>query len=157
MTEPVLLIRLADNDDDFIVGLLPRLVDFPLPSWRRQRECLDGIGKDLAAHLDEASSGHFLFVAEDAGGERVGFIELQKTRDFFTGKSNCHINNIAVAAACERRGVGRALLEHAERWAREHGCALMTLAVFPGNERARALYEACGYGADLLRLAKPLA
>ena len=32
----------------------------------------------------------------------------------------------------------------------------MTLAVFPGNERARALYEASGYTPDLLRLAKPV-
>jgi GNAT superfamily N-acetyltransferase len=52
--------------------------------------------------------------------------------------------------------VARALLAHAEDWAREHQCQLLTLAVFPGNERARALYEAAGYGTDLLRLAKPL-
>jgi RimJ/RimL family protein N-acetyltransferase len=32
----------------------------------------------------------------------------------------------------------------------------VTLAVFPGNERARALYEAAGYATDLLRLAKPV-
>jgi len=62
----------------------------------------------------------------------------------------------AVAAAHEGQGVGRALLAHAERWAREHGCALLTLAVLPGNTRARALYEAAGFDTDLLRLAKPL-
>jgi hypothetical protein len=28
--------------------------------------------------------------------------------------------------------------------------------VFPGNEGARALYEASGYATDLLRLAKPV-
>jgi len=32
----------------------------------------------------------------------------------------------------------------------------VTLAVFPGNERARAIYESAGYAADLLRLAKPV-
>jgi GNAT superfamily N-acetyltransferase len=47
-------------------------------------------------------------------------------------------------------------LAHAEEWAREHHCQLVTLAVFPGNERARALYEATGYAPDLLRLAKPV-
>jgi hypothetical protein len=32
----------------------------------------------------------------------------------------------------------------------------MTLAVFPGNARARAVYEHAGYGIDLLRMVKPL-
>jgi GNAT superfamily N-acetyltransferase len=47
-------------------------------------------------------------------------------------------------------------MAHAEDWAREHRCTLLTLAVFPGNESARALYEADGFGVDLLRLAKPV-
>jgi GNAT superfamily N-acetyltransferase len=41
-------------------------------------------------------------------------------------------------------------------WARRNGCRFMTLGVFPGNERARALYERHGYGVELLRMAKPL-
>ncbi|MEO9078583.1 MAG: GNAT family N-acetyltransferase, partial [Rhodanobacter sp.] len=43
-----------------------------------------------------------------------------------------------------------------ETWAREHQCRMVTLAVFPGNQRARDLYEASGYATDLLRLAKPV-
>jgi RimJ/RimL family protein N-acetyltransferase len=45
-------------------------------------------------------------------------------------------------------------LAHAQAWAREHHCQLVTLAVFPGNEGARALYEATGYAPDLIRLAQ---
>jgi hypothetical protein len=47
-------------------------------------------------------------------------------------------------------------MTHAEEWAREHHCALVTLAAFPGNERALAMYASCGYGTDLLRLVKPV-
>lgn len=150
------LIRLAEDDDDFILGLAPRFVDFPLPAWRRRHECIAGIRRELSRHLEEQPPNSFLFVAEDEGGEPVGFIHLQKTQDFFTGQTNGHIADLAVARGHEGRGVGQALLAHAEAWAREHRCALLTLAVFPGNERARALYEAAGYGIDLLRLAKPL-
>jgi ribosomal protein S18 acetylase RimI-like enzyme len=32
----------------------------------------------------------------------------------------------------------------------------MTLSVFPGNARARALYERQGYGVELLRMTKAL-
>ncbi|MDE1895062.1 MAG: GNAT family N-acetyltransferase [Pseudomonadota bacterium] len=156
MTAPSLLIRLAEDDDDFILSLVPRFADFPLPPWRRRHECIEGIRDDLLKHLDEQPANSFLFVAEDAAGERVGFIHLQRTADFFTGRSNCHISDLAVAPAHEGRGVGKALLAHAEAWARAHHCQLVTLAVFPGNTRARELYAAGGYGEDLLRLAKPV-
>jgi ribosomal protein S18 acetylase RimI-like enzyme len=156
MPDMPLLIRLAEDDDDFILALVPRFVDFTLPPWRRRHECIEGIRGDLRRHLDDQPPNHFLFVAEDADGQRVGFIELQKTQDFFTGRTNCHVNNLAVAPAHEGRGVAKALLAHAESWAHEHRCALLTLAVFPGNERARALYDSCGYATDLLRLVKPV-
>ncbi len=133
MSDTNLLIRLAEDDDDFILALVPRFVDFTLPPWRRRHECIEGIRDDLTGHLEDQPPNDFLFVAEDADGDRVGFIELQKTQDFFTGRSNCHVNNLAVAPAHERRGVARALMAHAEEWAREHRCALVTLAVFPGN------------------------
>jgi RimJ/RimL family protein N-acetyltransferase len=45
------------------------------------------------------------------------------------------------------------VLAYAER---QRGCARLTLAVFPGNARARALYGRRGFGVDLLRMAKPL-
>ena len=156
MSDHRYLIRLAEDDDDFILALVPRFVDFPLPPWRRRHECIEGIRADLVRHLDDQPANSFVFVAEDEDGTPAGFIHLQKTQDFFTGRSNCHVSDLAVAPGRDGQGVGRALLEHAEVWAREHRCALVTLAVFPGNERARALYEAAGYGADLLRLAKPL-
>lgn len=156
MAEHDFLIRLAEDDDDFILGLVPRFTAFALPAWRKRHECIEGIRRDIARHLDEAPPNSYLFVAENADGERAGFIHLQKTQDFFTGRINCHISDLAVAPDHEGKGVARALLAHAEAWAREHHCHLMTLAVFPGNERARALYEASGYDTDLLRLAKPL-
>jgi ribosomal protein S18 acetylase RimI-like enzyme len=156
MSDTTFLIRLAEDDDDFILGLVPRFVDFPLPAWRRRHECIDGIRKDLLRHLEDAPANSYLFVAEDDTGERVGFIHLQKTQDFFTGRSNCHISDLAVITAHEGRGVAKALLEHTQEWAREHRCQLITLAVLPGNERARALYEAAGFGTDLVRMAKPV-
>ena len=154
MTDMSLLIRLADDDDDFILALAPRFANFPLPPWRRRGDCIEGIHDDLARHLEDPPPNSYLFVAENADGERAGFIRLQRTADFFTGRDNCHIADLAVAPRHEGKGVGRALLAHAESWAREHRCHLLTLAVFPGNERARALYEAEGYATDLLRLAK---
>ena len=69
---------------------------------------------------------------------------------------NGHISDLAVANHHDGEGVGRALLAYAERWAREHKYRHLQLAVFPGNERARTIYEKAGFGVDILRLTKPL-
>lgn len=150
-------IRTADaGDDAFILSLVERFVGFELPAWRKRSDCAGGIRRDLKRALENAPPGEALFIAEDESGERVGFLRLQKTRDFFSGKPNCHISDLAVATGQEGRGIGRALLDHAQAWAKKQRCSLITLAVFPGNARARELYERSGFGPDLLRMAKPL-
>lgn len=150
-------IRLAEAEDDqFILGLAEHFVGFPLPAWRRRSDCANGIRADLLHNLDEQPANSFLFVAEDYNGERVGFLHLQKVKDFFNGRLNCHISDLAAGKGNEGQGVGRALLAFAETWASEHRCHLVTLAVFPGNERAIDLYRKNGFETDLLRFAKPV-
>ncbi len=148
-------IRLARADDDeFILGLVPRLVDFELPHWRKRSETLAGIRNDIARHLRELPPATHLYVAEDEDGARLGFLHLQTQKDFFTGVLNCHISDIVVAPEQDGKGIGGALLAFAEHWAKEHRCRHLTLSVFPGNQRAQALYERHGYGLEILRMTK---
>ncbi len=153
-----LLVRAASpDDDDFIFGLAERFVDFELPKWRRRNVVLEGIRRDLTRHLEEQPPGSFMFIAEDdSNGERIGFVHLQLVVDFFTGHQNCHVSDLAVVQAMDGKGVGQALLKYAETFAREHRCERLQLAVFPGNTRARTLYEASGFGVEMLRMVKPL-
>src|SRR5690242_11909526 len=110
-------IRAADaGDDAFILSLVERFVAFELPKWRKKSDCAGGIRRDLKRALEDPPPGEALFVAEDDSGERVGFLRLQKTRDFFSGRANCHISDLAVAQGHEGQGVGRALLDHAQAW-----------------------------------------
>lgn len=148
-------IRLAHADDDeFILGLADRFVEFDLPKWRKRSETLAGIRRDIEHHLRDTPASTHLFVAENEEGEPLGFMHLQTRKDFFTGAQNCHIADLVVAAAHERRGVGRALLAFADEWAKEHRCRHVTLGVFPANERARKLYEAHGFDVEILSMAK---
>ena len=154
---PSLRIRLAHADDDeFILGLAERFVAFELPPWRKRGETLAGIRADIARHLRDLPAGSHLFVAEDDEGERCGFLHLQTHKDFFTGALNCHISDIVVPPECDGRGIGRAMLDYAEQWAKQHRCRFVTLSVFPGNERARKVYEDHGFGVELLRMTKPV-
>lgn len=151
------LIRLARADDDaFILALAARFVECELPPWRRRGACASGLRADIERHLREQPPGSHVFVAEDEDGERAGFVHLLTVPDAFTDACNCHVADLAVVAERERRGIAGALLRFAEDWARRHHCRHLTLAVFPRNDRARALYERHGFGIDLLRMAKPL-
>ncbi len=52
---------------------------------------------------------------------------------------------LAAAPAQQRSGLGRALMQAAEDWARGRGVPKLMLMVRPENERVRAFYEALGY------------
>ena len=52
---------------------------------------------------------------------------------------------LMVADGYRRRGIGRALMESAEAWARTVGVRKIELHVFPHNEAALALYDQLGY------------
>jgi ribosomal protein S18 acetylase RimI-like enzyme len=150
-------IRPANPEDrDFILELAERFAAVPLPQGREAASVLDGVRRDLAQHLDAGSPDSRFFVIEQLPGQRAGFLHLQLAHDFFTGGRNCHVSDLAIASGHEGRGHARALLAFAEAYAREHGCERLTLAVFPGNVRARALYEAHGFEADVIRMARPL-
>jgi RimJ/RimL family protein N-acetyltransferase len=89
-----------------------------------------------------------VFVAETDEGI-VG--RLSVARD--PHPASAHVADVGVMIAREhrRRGFGRALMEAAERWAREAGVRKLELHVFPYNEPAITLYESLGYRREGLR------
>jgi RimJ/RimL family protein N-acetyltransferase len=84
-----------------------------------------------------------VFVAERDDGEIVG--RLSVGRDPHPASAHVADVGLMVAIGARRQGVGRALLEAAAGWARQAGIRKLELHVFPWNEAAIALYEACGY------------
>lgn len=154
---PSITIHPATPDDTaFILSLAPRFVAFELPISRRKRQTAAAIHADIERALREAPPGDHFFVSLDPKQQRTGFLHLQVQQDFFSGARACHVADLAVAPGHDGQGIGRALLAHAETWAKRHRCELLTLAVFPGNTRARALYRRNGFDIDLLRMVKPL-
>lgn len=143
------------GDDAFIIDLADRFTDCPLPPGRDRDTTTAGICADLVKHLRERPASSHFFVIEHAG-ERAGFLHLQLVDDFFGAGLLCHISDLAIAPGHEGHGLAGRLLGFAEDFARERGCVRLTLAVFEGNTRARALYERFGFATDLLRMGKPL-
>jgi ribosomal protein S18 acetylase RimI-like enzyme len=152
--DPVRVRRAVAGDWPFIQALLPRLTDFS-PAWRDRVQMVAAEARSIEESLTGGDPDRAVFVAED-GQERLGFIELWTLVDYFTGERHGHISNLVVAAASERRGVGRALMATAESWCGERGYRMLSLHVFDANRGARALYERTGFAVDLLRYVKPL-
>jgi GNAT superfamily N-acetyltransferase len=126
-------IRLArPADRPFLSSLAERLAAFDRPAWRSHAEIADGDRRALFEALDDPRPGTELFIAE-LDGSAAGCLLMWTLEDYFTQQWHSHVSVIAVTKTAEGHGVGRALMAHAERWARERGHTSVTLSVFEGT------------------------
>ena len=88
------------------------------------------------------------FVARAAGGEIVGFAHLLFSLETVSLRAIGILEDIFVRESSRGIGVGGALLDAAERFARERGLARLTLATAHQNRIAQRLYLAHGYVPD---------
>ena|SRR5947209_611676 len=75
-------------------------------------------------------------VAEDDGSEVIAFASLHFRSRLNWANDEAWIPDLLVTERARRAGVGRALLDEAQRRAREHGCHGLTLE--SGYQRAEA-------------------
>lgn len=157
-TAPFRIRPAREKDSAWILPMSSRLHDFGPPPWRPRPLMDEAVAKSIGAALAPGASeaGAAVFVAEETDGTPLGFLHVHAARDFFTGEEHGHVSDLVTAAGEEGRGIGRALMEKGEEWSRGRGHRLLTLNVFDGNARARALYERIGFGADTTKMVKVL-
>ncbi len=78
-----------------------------------------------------------------ADGVTVG--TLWMGRPFSRDSNTWFVFDIEIAEDARGRGIGRAAMEAAEVWTREHGGTRVALNVFGPNLIARSLYDSLGY------------
>jgi ribosomal protein S18 acetylase RimI-like enzyme len=96
---------------------------------------------------DLASSSHsFLFVAE-SDGRVVGFIsgELREGSLTFRQRTWASVDDVFVEPDSRNLGIGRALLEGVEAWAKKRRADGISLQVAAANSRGRKFYEELGF------------
>jgi GNAT superfamily N-acetyltransferase len=151
-----LVIRVAEGSDEGpLLVLADRLAGFELPPWRTAANVIASDAQAMLRSLHAGRPDDVVFVAERQG-RPVGCLHILATSDFF-GLHHAHVSVIATSAAAEGSGVGAALLQHAEAWARARDLPLLTLNVFAGNTRARQFYERAGMNVEFVKYAKPVA
>jgi len=115
------------RDLDAIAELENESFETDRVSRRSLREFLRAAHRPvIAATIDDELAGYAL-------------VSLRKT------SGAVRIYSLAVDTRFARRGVGRALLQACEAYARRHRRAALTLEVRYDNASAIALYESCGF------------
>ncbi len=85
--------------------------------------------------------GHAATLLEEEAGAIRGYVMVL----FHVGTSLARLYSIAVAPEWRRRGIGPALIEAAERAAKEEGCVSMRLEIRRDNAASIALFRRFGY------------
>ncbi|HKZ26322.1 MAG TPA: GNAT family N-acetyltransferase [Rubrobacteraceae bacterium] len=96
---------------------------------------------------DLSSSSHScLFVAE-VDGEVVGFLsgELREGSPAFQPKTWAAVEDVYVTPDHRSSGIGHALFEACQEWARERGANGVSLQVAADNTRGRKFYQELGF------------
>ena len=111
----------------------------------------EDVAKRLAAL--ESVDGGTVFVATDAEGT-IGVAHAQKMPVIHSNDCFAQLVLIVVAERARRRGVGRALVAVAEKWAVEQGCKRMLITSGEERNDAHQFYAAMGYHHYARRFAK---
>jgi GNAT superfamily N-acetyltransferase len=146
----------VDRDRAFVLEAAQRLASFEPPAWRPAQEIVEGERRTLRGFFDAAPDGSSLLLAESDAGEPLGFVYLERLRDYFTLEAHGHIGILVVTEAAAGKGVGSGLIDASEAWAREQGYGKLTLTVFEANTGARGVYDHLGYAPETLRYVKIL-
>ena len=95
-------------------------------------------------------------IVAEMDGRIVGFAGLRLVPCVFYDTAHAELTELFVEEAYRRRGIGRALVAHAERLAHEGGAKELFVLTSFTNHQAQSLYRAMGYEDDDLAMCKAL-
>lgn len=116
------------------------------PGERAERTSLSALREDIQSNVLEGED--FLELALK-DGEIVGYLRAERGQ--FNRISHTAYVVTGVLKAARGQGIGTALFQHLDRWAREKGILRLELTVECPNEAARHLYEKSGFEVEGLR------
>jgi aminoglycoside 6'-N-acetyltransferase I len=142
------------------------MAEADLSEWFRLRKLLWDVGEDQE-HKDEMldilgdARSQLVLVAELDDGRRIGFLEAS-IRPFVEDCETDYVGYLEgwfVEPEFRQQGIGRALVETAEKWAQQKGCTEMASDAEIYNEGSISAHQKLGYEetSRLVHLRKELA
>jgi len=142
------------SDREFVLSLAPRLA-IGIPSWRDPEKMVATAQGWITDSIEKRADKTILFVAENEKGERLGFASVSHSKHF-TGVGQAYLGELATSKQAEGQGVGTALVQSCEQWARDQGYQILALTTGAANERALDFYHHLGYLNEDVTLVKLL-
>lgn len=115
-----------------------------LAEMNRLVNCSSVTSQQMAVSLRRESGVEIILVAEDLG-QLVGLACIQILRSALFPDPWAELTELYVDPEHRRRGIGSALLEQAEKWARARGATQMQVRTGDKNEAGRGIYQKRGY------------
>ena len=112
----------------------------------KQDSDLAAAKKFISDRLREQDS--VLFIAENTEGDLMGFTQLYPSFSSVGMKKIWILNDLYVSADHRRKGVAKALMNHAKDHCKSSGRARLVLETGHDNVNAQQLYEQLGYVKD---------
>ncbi len=140
------LCELYAEVDALHVGAHPELFRMAEPprEWAHIQGMLEGADSTiLVAEVEGVIAGFALLVVKDTPP-----VPVIAPRHFAV------VDTLGVGENYRRSGVGRALMEQAEQFAREHGARDIELSVYRFNQAAVQFYEELGYQTASFKMRK---
>jgi ribosomal protein S18 acetylase RimI-like enzyme len=104
---------------------------------------------ELERRFDEINRSGYVAVATDRDTNVVGTYSMYFCSNLaHAGRPFAVIENVMVAPAVRRQGVGRAMMEHAQNAARQKDCYKVMLATGADSQRNIQFYESCGFSGN---------
>jgi ribosomal protein S18 acetylase RimI-like enzyme len=144
----------VSSDREFVLNLAPRLA-IGIPSWRNPQQMITTAQGWITNSIEQDKQKTMVFVAVDEQDKPLGFATVSHSTHF-TGERQAYIGELATSDMAERRGVGKALTQTCEQWAREQGYRILSLATGAANEQALSFYRHIGYLDEDITLVKLL-
>jgi GNAT superfamily N-acetyltransferase len=104
---------------------------------------------DIVDRLTRFDSEHSRVIVADNGGEVLGFVAIHALPRFEHTDRIIRVMALVVDAGERGRGIGRLLMEEAERIGRDLGAAFAEITAGHHRPDAQRLYEELGYDATV--------
>ncbi len=119
--------------------------------WLRMRQALwseyDGHSEDLERYFSQPKPNHIVMVAKTVEGNICGFIEVD-SRSYAEGCETspvAYIEGWYVDPEQQKQGVGRLLVQAAEKWAKDQGFTEIASDTWLENDVSIQAHKALGY------------
>jgi diamine N-acetyltransferase len=150
----------APYDYKQLCGVIKEVDDFHSAAIPRFFRPNLGAARPLQWLMDILNNTEMNLLVAEEDGKIVGFLWgiLRNAPDtpFHTPRRYLLVDMLGVTESHRGKGIGRALMEAAEKWAKAQGVTQVELTMWDFNEGARAMYDKMGYETVQRRLWKSL-